>query len=128
MIDANGQPWPINPDNGIPAEWEDALEKIERAPTIVPAHAAVQRARALMLLDEMRWQRHIFYAEAERRAREAGDAMMRHREALAASLEQAAAAQKHAKSVTKATWILAGSTVVLAVATVALIFATLNAA
>lgn len=127
MPDTESTSWPLNPDDGIPEEWASAITEIAGSTPPSLRDAATQKARALMLLDEMRWQRHIFWAQADRAARESRDAQTRHEQSLSQARASADAADRHAVAMKRATWILAGATVALAVATVGLIWATLAA-
>lgn len=127
MSNSGPTPWPINPDDGMPETWQRAINGVDQAVQPNRIESAAQRARAVMLLDQMRWQRHIFQSQADRAAREADDAMLRHRQSQEAAAWYATAADQQAASLRHATWALAAATVVLAVATVVLVFVTAQA-
>lgn len=122
---------PLDPQSPAPAAIQDLIRELEVEAS--PSRRDHLRARLDLALAAYRadqeWR--IFAAQTDRAAREANDAMKRHREVQAiaeanaeAAEAHATAANEHARALRKATWWLAASTAVLAVATVVLVLAT----
>jgi hypothetical protein len=119
--------WPIDPDKGIPPSWEKAIAEVRQASTPNAIQAAVQKAEALRLLDDMKFRRVVWHSEARHWANNSADEAARHTQMKSLMKAQMEAADRQANAVKVATWVLAGATVGLFLATVGLIWATVAA-
>lgn len=122
---------PLDPQSPAPDAIQNLIRELDLEAS--PSRRDHLRARLDLAFAAYRADQewHIFTAQTDRAAREANDAMMRHKEmrALAeanaeAAEAHAAAANEHARALRSATWWLAASTAVLAVATVVLVLVT----
>lgn len=130
--------WPIDPDQGIPPTWDNAVNEVQRSVTPNAIQAAVQRAEALRLLDDMKFRRVIWRSETRHWANSSADEAARHTQ-MKALMEEQTASQERASRASSALadaanrqtaalvqwtkWLVIATTV-LAVATIVLVAVT----